>query len=75
MSCLTIPIRCYAFYHDLFLRGLKRKKPLSNKLGSVQSSRYEAIFSKMMKCFWHDLDFMEQLGIIVRLDRINITVA
>lgn len=34
MSCLTVPITCYAFYHD-FLRGLKRKKPLSNKLESV----------------------------------------
>ncbi len=39
MSCLTDPIMCYAFYHDLNLRGLKRKKPLSNKLGAVQTHR------------------------------------
>ncbi len=39
MSCLTVPITCYAFYHDFILRGLKRKKPLSNKLGSVQSGQ------------------------------------
>ena len=29
----------YVFYHDLFLRGLKRKKPLSNKLGSAHDGQ------------------------------------
>ena len=35
MSCLTVPITCYASYHDFMLRGLKRKKPLSIRIEAL----------------------------------------
>ncbi len=40
MSCLTIPIICYAFYHDLFLCGLKLKKPLSIRTTALALVEY-----------------------------------
>ncbi len=40
MSCLTIPITCNAFYHDLFLCGLKLKKRLSIRTAALALVEY-----------------------------------
>ncbi|AWS55632.1 hypothetical protein AM356_12650 [Proteus mirabilis] len=35
MSCLTVPITCYAFYHDFFARVKTKKASVHHKLESV----------------------------------------
>lgn len=40
MSCLTVPITCYSFYHDFILRGLKLKKPLSIRTAALALVEY-----------------------------------
>lgn len=40
MSCLTVSIKCYVFYHDFILCGLKRKKPLSIRTEALALVEY-----------------------------------